>query len=76
VRVNVVVPLFIFLVVVDFVTVQTAVMIMSVFMYILPLSLYWGDHNFIFCVMFDFFGQVLGCQHKLVKSCGILFHCF
>jgi len=34
------VPLFIFLGVVAFVTVQTAIMIMSVFVYILPMSLY------------------------------------
>jgi len=70
------VPLFIFLGVVAFVTVQTAIVIMSVFVYILPISLYWGAQIFFFCATFNFFDQVLGCQHKLVKSCGILFHCF
>ena len=28
------------------------------------------------CAIFGFFDQVLGCQHKLVISCKILFHCF
>jgi hypothetical protein len=68
--------LFIYVGVVAFVTVETAILIMSVFIYIFPMYLLLRCSQFFFHVMFGFLDQVLHYQHKLVQSSGILFHCF